>query len=67
MDALDSDEHLHPFIFSGIPSKDNGFDIDGLANAIAQQPSILVVYDSPAPITQLSGAAAVTADIFPLG
>ncbi|HEY9634698.1 MAG TPA: DUF3616 domain-containing protein [Coleofasciculaceae cyanobacterium] len=31
MDALDSDEHLHPFIFAGIPSKDNGFDIEGLA------------------------------------
>ncbi len=190
MDALGSDEHLHPFIFAGIPSKDNGFDIEGLAiledkifiglrgpvlrgwaiilevevestsleslklkevgdrgklykkhfvklgglgirelcfdgqdllilagptmdidgpvklfrlqegfnsadnlfswepkpildlpygegnhhaegvtlfNAIAQQPSILVVYDSPSPTTQLGEASAVTADIFPLG
>ncbi len=30
MDALDSDPHLHTFIFAGIPSKDNGFDIEGL-------------------------------------
>jgi hypothetical protein len=31
MEALDSDPHLHSFIFAGIPSKDNGFDIEGLA------------------------------------
>jgi hypothetical protein len=31
MDALESDEHLRPFIVAGIPSKDNGFDIEGLA------------------------------------
>ncbi|HEY9706888.1 MAG TPA: DUF3616 domain-containing protein [Oculatellaceae cyanobacterium] len=31
MDALESDEHLKPFIVAGIPSKDNGFDIEGLA------------------------------------
>lgn len=33
MDALDSDPHLHPFIFAGIPSKDNGFDVEGLVVA----------------------------------
>ena len=31
IDALESDEHLKPFIVAGIPSKDNGFDIEGLA------------------------------------
>jgi hypothetical protein len=31
MDALSSDEHLRSFIIAGIPSKDNGFDIEGLA------------------------------------
>jgi hypothetical protein len=30
MDALDSDPHLHPFILAEIPSKDNGFDIEGI-------------------------------------
>ena len=31
IDALESDEHLKPFILAGIPGKDNGFDIEGLA------------------------------------
>ncbi len=31
MDALESDPHLSPFILSRIPSKDNGFDIEGIA------------------------------------
>lgn len=31
MEALESDPHLSPFILSGIPSKDNGFDIEGIA------------------------------------
>lgn len=31
MDALESDSHLSPFILSRIPSKDNGFDIEGIA------------------------------------
>lgn len=31
MIALDQDPHLKPFIKSGIPSKDNGLDIEGLA------------------------------------
>lgn len=31
MDALTEDEHLGPFISMGLPSKDNGFDIEGLA------------------------------------
>lgn len=31
MDALESDPHLRPFILSKIPSKDNGFDIEGMA------------------------------------
>ncbi len=31
MEALSSDPHLSPFIVSGIPGKDNGFDIEGLA------------------------------------
>lgn len=30
-DALASDPHLSPFIISGIPSKDNGLDIEGMA------------------------------------
>lgn len=31
IDILKKDEHLEPFITAGIPSKDNGFDIEGLA------------------------------------
>lgn len=31
IDALAEDEHLGPFIQMGLPSKDNGFDIEGLA------------------------------------
>jgi Protein of unknown function (DUF3616) len=31
MAALQNDPHLAPFITSGLPSKDNGFDIEGLA------------------------------------
>ncbi len=31
IDALESDPHLSPFILSRIPSKDNGFDIEGIA------------------------------------
>jgi Protein of unknown function (DUF3616) len=31
MKALKSDPHLAPFITSGLPSKDNGLDIEGLA------------------------------------
>lgn len=31
LDALAEDEHLAPFLASGIPSKDNGLDIEGLA------------------------------------
>lgn len=31
MDALAEDEHLAPFLSADIPSKDNGFDIEGLA------------------------------------
>jgi Protein of unknown function (DUF3616) len=31
MEALKDDPHLAPFITSGLPSKDNGFDIEGLA------------------------------------
>lgn len=31
MDTLANDEHLGPFISMGLPSKDNGFDIEGLA------------------------------------
>jgi hypothetical protein len=31
LDALKSDEHLGPIISSLLPSKDNGFDIEGLA------------------------------------
>ncbi len=30
-DALESDPHIGPFIRAGIPSKDNGLDIEGLA------------------------------------
>ncbi|MFM7575248.1 MAG: DUF3616 domain-containing protein [Snowella sp.] len=30
-EALEDDSHLGPFIKAGIPSKDNGFDIEGLA------------------------------------
>ncbi|HEY9725409.1 MAG TPA: DUF3616 domain-containing protein [Chroococcales cyanobacterium] len=38
-----------------------------LLNAIAQQHSILVVYDSPSPETIVGESNAVLADIFPLG
>lgn len=38
-----------------------------LFNAIAKQPSILVVYDSPSPETMPDEPNAVLADIFPLG
>lgn len=31
LDALADDEHLGPFLKSGLPSKDNGLDIEGLA------------------------------------
>ncbi|MEM6445339.1 MAG: DUF3616 domain-containing protein [Cyanobacteria bacterium P01_D01_bin.123] len=31
MEALSRDEHLGPFLQMGLPSKDNGFDIEGLA------------------------------------
>jgi hypothetical protein len=31
MEALAEDEHLGPFLQIGLPSKDNGFDIEGLA------------------------------------
>lgn len=31
MDALAEDEHLGPILSIGLPSKDNGFDIEGLA------------------------------------
>ena len=31
MDALENDPHLGPFILSRIPSKDNGFDVEGIA------------------------------------
>ncbi|MGD1855203.1 MAG: DUF3616 domain-containing protein [Leptolyngbyaceae cyanobacterium] len=31
MDALAEDKHLGPILSAGIPSKDNGFDIEGLA------------------------------------
>ena len=31
MDALAKDEHLGPFLEMGLPSKDNGFDVEGLA------------------------------------
>ena len=32
-DLLKEDEHLRPFVSAGIPSKDNGLDIEGLAVA----------------------------------
>jgi hypothetical protein len=31
MEALAEDEHLGPFLRMGLPSKDNGFDIEGIA------------------------------------
>lgn len=31
MDSLEDDPHLRPFIEAGIPGKDNGFDIEGIA------------------------------------
>lgn len=31
MEALQDDPHLSPFLAKGLPSKDNGFDIEGLA------------------------------------
>lgn len=31
MDALKEDDHLGPFLKMGLPSKDNGFDIEGIA------------------------------------
>ena len=31
IEALAEDEHLGPFLQMGLPSKDNGFDIEGLA------------------------------------